>query len=96
LIAHLAIALGAGVIFGIFMRKIIDEGMDLYEQAMAEGFTNVIIAVHSGTCPSRFHNPRDLVRNGISVDSEVITHSTLLTGSGNCGSSSRRRHFSVY
>jgi hypothetical protein len=72
LMAHLAIALAAGVIFGIFMRKIINEGMDLYDQAAAQGLSNAVIVVHSGTSPSRFYNPRGLVRNGIALDGEVI------------------------
>jgi len=72
LMAHLAITLAAGVIFGIFMRKIIDESMDLYDQAAAEGLSNAVIVVHSGTSPSRFYSPRGLVRNGISIDGEVI------------------------
>jgi hypothetical protein len=72
LMAHLAIALAAGVVFGVFMRKIIDEGMDLYDQAAAKGLSNAVIVVHSGTSPSRFYDPRGLVRNGISIDGEVI------------------------
>ena len=70
--AHLAIALAAGVIFGIFMRQIIDETMDLYDQAAAEGLRNAVIVVHSGTSPSREYIPRGLVRNGIALDREVI------------------------
>jgi hypothetical protein len=72
LMAHLAIVLAAGVIFGIFMRKIIDERMDLYDQVAAEGLSNAVIVVHSGTSPTRLLGPRDLVRNGISLDREVI------------------------
>jgi hypothetical protein len=94
--AHLAIALAAGVIFGIFMRKIIDEGMDLYDQVAAQGLSNAVIVVHSGTSPSRFYNPRGLVRNGIALDGEVIYALDLTDRLGELRQLFPQRLFYVY
>jgi hypothetical protein len=91
--AHLAIALAAGVIFGIFMRKIIDETMDLYDQAAAEGLSNAVIVVRSGTSPSRLYDPRGLDRNGISIDGEVIYTHDLPDRLGELRQLFRQRHF---
>ena len=94
--AHLAIALAAGVIFGIFMRKIIDETMDLYDRAAAEGISNAVIVVRSGTSPSRFYDPRGLDRNGISIDGEVIYAHDLPDRLGELRQLFSQRHFYIY
>lgn len=72
LLAHFAIALAAGVIFSLFMRKIIDERMDLYDQVAAAGLSNAVVIVRSGTGSLRLLEPPDLLRNGIALDGNVI------------------------
>jgi hypothetical protein len=96
LMAHLAIVLAAGVIFGIFMRKIIDERMDLYDRVAAAGLSNAVIVVHSGTSPLRRMDPRDLVRNSIALDGEVIYALDLSDRLGELRQLLPQRRFYIY
>jgi hypothetical protein len=46
--------------------------MDLYDQVRAERLHNAVVVLHSGTGALRAMAPRDLARNGIDVDGEVL------------------------
>jgi hypothetical protein len=78
------------------MRKIIDERMDLYDRVAAAGLSNAVIVVHSGTSPLRRMDPRDLVRNGIALDGEVIYALDLSDRLGELRQLFPQRRFYIY
>jgi hypothetical protein len=72
LVAHGASCIAAAVVFGLFLRQVVDQRMDLYDQVRAERLHNAVVVLHSGTGALRAMAPRDLARNGIDVDGEVL------------------------
>jgi hypothetical protein len=71
-IAHLVICIGNTVTAALFLRTLVDERMDLYDQVRAQQLQDAVVIVHSATSKTAPMEPRDLTRNGISLDGEVI------------------------
>lgn len=72
MVAHGATCIAAAVVFGLFMRQVVNQRMDVYDQVWAAHLRNAVVVLHSGTGSLRAMEPRDLVRNGIDIDGEVI------------------------
>jgi hypothetical protein len=72
LLAHGAVSIAGVVIIGFWMRAVIDQRMDIYDQVQAEHLRNAVVVVHSSTGSIAPMDPRDLTRNGIDADGEVI------------------------
>jgi len=70
--AHAMWCISVGAFLGWVFRGIIDERMDLYDQVRAQGLHNAVVVIHSGTGRLRGFRPRDLTRNGIAIDKDVI------------------------
>ncbi len=70
--AHGIICIGNAVIIGLFLRTLVDQRMDLYDQVRAGDLHNIVIVVQSATSNIAPMGPRDLTRNGIALDGEVI------------------------
>lgn len=71
-VAHIAAGIAATVVFGLFLRLVIDQRMDVYDQAAAAHLEHAVVVLQSGTSPLRPMWPRDLTRNGIAVEGRVI------------------------
>jgi hypothetical protein len=69
---HVVICIGNAVTIALFMRTLVDERMDLYDQAQAEHLHDAVVIVRSATSRIAPMAPRDLTRNGIALDGEVI------------------------
>jgi hypothetical protein len=72
IMAHSAICLAAVTVFAPFMRTVVDQRMDVYDQVDAAHLHNAVVILRSGTSPLRPMGPRDLTRNGIGVGGPVI------------------------
>jgi hypothetical protein len=72
IVAHVAICIPAGAVFGLYMRLVVDQRMDVYDQVEAAQLHNAVVVLHSGTGALRQMQPRDLTRNGIDADGDVI------------------------
>ena len=73
LLAHVLLCLVSFVICGVFFRRIVDERMDLQDQAGANGGPGkAVIVVRSGTGIIRHMAPLDLVRNGTDLSGDVV------------------------
>jgi hypothetical protein len=72
LLAHGAISVAGVAIIGFWMRALIDQRMDIYDQVRAEHLRNAVVVVHSSTSSIAPMDPRDLTRNGIDVEGDVI------------------------
>jgi len=70
--AHLAICLASLVVLSIFMRQVVDERMDLYDQVRWAGLHNAVVIVRSNTGFLRPMPGPALTRNGIGRDGDVI------------------------
>jgi hypothetical protein len=70
--AHWASCIAAAVVFGLFLRQVVDQRMDVYDQVRAAHLRNAVVVLHSGTGALRAMQPRDLTRNGIDADGEVL------------------------
>ena len=71
-VAHLAICLASLVVLSIFMRQVVDERMDLYDQVRWAGLHNAVVIVRSNTGFLRPMPGPALTRNGIGRDGDVI------------------------
>jgi Dolichyl-phosphate-mannose-protein mannosyltransferase len=69
---HPAWCIAASIFLGWIFRGIIDERMDLYDQARAQGLHNAVVVIRSGTGRLRGFKPQDLTRNGLAIDGDVI------------------------
>jgi hypothetical protein len=72
LIAHGALSVVGFVFISYWMRTLVDQRMDLYDQVHAQHLHNAVVVVHSSTSSIYPMKPRDLVRNGIEVGGDVI------------------------
>jgi Dolichyl-phosphate-mannose-protein mannosyltransferase len=69
---HPVWCIAASIFLGWIFRGIIDERMDLYDQARAQGLHNAVVVIRSGTGRLRGFKPQDLTRNGLAIDGDVI------------------------
>jgi hypothetical protein len=69
---HAAWCIAAAIFLGWLFRGIIDERMDLYDQVRAKGLHDAVVVIHSGTGRFRSFTPKDLTRNGLAIDGDVI------------------------
>jgi hypothetical protein len=55
-----------------WVRTLVDQRMDLYDQVRAQRLRDAVVIVRSSTSPIYPMKPRDLVRNGLKIDGAVI------------------------
>jgi hypothetical protein len=72
MVAHGATCIAAAVVLGMFLRLIVDQRMDVYDQVRAARLDNAVVVLHSGTSPLRPMWPQDLTRNGIAINGPVL------------------------
>ena len=70
--AHLLHAVAVAAFLGWFLRERVDERMDVYDQVRAQGLHHAVIVLRSGTGRSPALTPKDLTRNGLALDGDVI------------------------
>ena len=46
--------------------------MDLHDKVRARGLHDAVVVIHSGTGRLRGFTPKDLTRNGLAIDRDVI------------------------
>ena len=69
---HAAWCIAAAIFLGWLFRGIVDERMDLYDKVRAKGLHDAVVVIHSGTGRFRGFTPKDLTRNGLAIDGDVI------------------------
>jgi hypothetical protein len=72
LLAHGGLSLVALGLTCYWFHTEIDQRMDLYDQVASRNLHNAVVVVHSSTGKVAQMEPRDLVRNGIEIGSDVI------------------------
>ena len=72
--AHFAACLGALAVIAPFARTLIDQRMDVYDQVRVQHLRNAVVVIHSktGAISNMSLDQRDLTRNGITIDGEVL------------------------
>jgi hypothetical protein len=80
----------------LYTYKVIDERRDVFKLVETQGIRNAVVMLSNGTGVLRPMERSDLVRNGISIDGEVIFAHDL--GQENCKLQALfpERHFWVY
>jgi hypothetical protein len=78
--AHVLFCLIATVRLGIFFRGVVNERMDMYEQVKAEKIHNAIVIVQSAGGTYLPFTPKDLTRNGISIDHQDVLYALDIPG----------------
>jgi hypothetical protein len=69
---HAVWCIAAALFLGWLFRGIVDERMDLYDQVRAQGLHDAVIVILSGTGRFQSFTPKDLTRNGLAIDGDVI------------------------
>jgi hypothetical protein len=72
LFVHVMTCLVGLAFVAIGERRIIDARMDLYDQVAKAGLHNALVVVQSGTGGGYYMEPRDLVRNGVDRQGDVL------------------------
>jgi hypothetical protein len=74
LAAHLAVCLAGIAIIAPFARALVNQRMDLYDLVQKRDLRNAVVAIRSktGAIPGMEMDQRDLTRNGIDLDSQVL------------------------
>jgi hypothetical protein len=72
LFTHAAWCVTAAIFLSWLFRGIVDERLDLYNQVRARGLHDAVVVIHSGTGRFRGFTPRDLTRNGLAIDGDVV------------------------
>jgi hypothetical protein len=72
LVAHGAACLAAMAIIAPFLRTVVDQRMDLYDQVRAQNLHDAVVVVRSRTGKISPMSTLDLIRNGITVDGKVL------------------------
>ena len=72
LAAHGAACLAALAIIAPFLRTVVDQRMDLYDQVRVKNLHNAVVVVHSSTGVVVPMLPLDLTRNGIAANGKVL------------------------
>ncbi len=95
--AHVLFCLIATVRLSIFFRGVVNERMDMYEQVKAEKIHNAIVIVQSAGGTYLPFTPKDLTRNGISIDHQDVLYALDIPGRmSELEHSFPDRHFYVY
>lgn len=71
-LAHAAICIVSVTVIALFMRTVVDERMDLYDQVRGEHLRNAVVVIRSSTGRILPMGPMELTRNGIVLDGNVI------------------------
>jgi len=71
-LAHAAICIVSVTVIALFMRTVVNERMDLYDQVRAEHLRNAVVLIRSSTGRILPMGPTELTRNGIAHDGNVI------------------------
>jgi hypothetical protein len=96
-IAHVLFCLIATVRLSIFFRGVVNERMDMYEQVKAEKIHNAIVIVQSAGGTYMPFTPKDLTRNGISIDHQDVLYALEIPGrTSDLERAFPERHFYVY
>ena len=71
---HFAVSLAALAVIAPFVRTLVDQRMDIYDQVHAKHLRNAVVVVHSstGAIPGLDMVPLDLTQNGITTDGEIL------------------------
>jgi len=71
---HFAVSLAALAVIAPFVRTLVDQRMDIYDQVHAKHLRNAVVVVHSstGAIPGMDMVPLDLTQNDITTDGEVL------------------------
>jgi len=72
LFAHAAWCIAAAIFLSWLFRGIVDERLDLYNQVRARGLHDAVVVIHSGTGRFRSFTPKDLTRNGLAINGDVV------------------------
>ncbi|HJU15692.1 MAG TPA: hypothetical protein VJ770_04415 [Stellaceae bacterium] len=72
LVAHGAACLAAMAVIAPFLRTVVDQRMDIYDQAQAKHLHNAVVVVRSPTGEIAPMAPLDLTRNGTAADGNVL------------------------
>ena len=72
LFAHCAICVLVFAVVSFWMRTLVDQRMDLYDLVREQRLSNAVVAIHSSTSNIYPMTPRDLTRNGITIDGPVL------------------------
>ena len=70
--AHAAWCIAATLFLGWLFRGIVNERMDLYDKVRAKGLHDAVVVIHSETGRFRGFTPKDLTRNGLAINGDVI------------------------
>ncbi len=96
-IAHGLFCLIATVRLSVFFRGVVNERMDMYEQVKAEKIHNAIVIVQSAGGTYLVFTPKDLTRNGISIDHQDVLYALDIPGRmSELEHAFPDRHFYVY
>jgi hypothetical protein len=95
-IGHIVVCLANAVAIALFLRTLVDERMDLYDQARAQHLHDAIVIVRSPTSRTAPMAPRDLTRNGIALDGVVIYALDIPERLNDLRQIFRQRRFYVY
>jgi hypothetical protein len=72
LVAHGAACLAAMAIIAPFLRTVVDQRMDLYDQVKAQNLHEAVVVIRSRTGKISSMSTLDLTRNGIVADGKVL------------------------
>ncbi|HEX8829186.1 MAG TPA: glycosyltransferase family 39 protein, partial [Xanthobacteraceae bacterium] len=72
LVAHGAACLAAMAVIVPFLRTVIDQRMDIYDQVQTRNLRNAVVVIHSSTGAISPMGTFDLTRDGIAVDGRVL------------------------
>jgi hypothetical protein len=95
--AHVLFCLLITLKLGIFFRGVVNERMDMYEQVKAEKIHDAIVIVQSAGGTYMPFTPKDLTRNGISIDHQDVLYALEIPGRmSELERAFPERHFYVY
>jgi hypothetical protein len=94
--AHAAWCIAAAIFLGWLFRGIVNERMDLYDKVRAKGLHDAVVVIHSGTGRFRGFTPKDLTRNGLAIDGDVIYALDIPHRLGDLQALFARRRFYIY
>jgi Dolichyl-phosphate-mannose-protein mannosyltransferase len=94
--AHAAWCIAAALFLGWLFRGIVDERMDLYDQVRVQRLHDAVVVIHSGTGRFRSFTPKDLTRNGLAIDRDVIYALDIPHRLGDLRALFSRRRFYIY
>ncbi len=70
--------------------------MDLHDKVRARGVHDAVVVIHSGTGRLRGFTPKDLTRNGLAIDRDVIYSLDISHRLGDLQALFPHRRFCIY